>query len=81
MWGMGLPLERQIDIEVVREAQDGGNAIAAVQRLRHDVVLMDIDLPGMSGIEATRRITETVSVTAVLMLTYKESDEAMIEAL
>jgi DNA-binding NarL/FixJ family response regulator len=61
------------DIAVVGEAQDGAGAVARVEELHPDVVLMDIAMPGMNGIEATRQIRERFPGTRVLVLTqYKD---------
>ena len=81
--GFRLILEAEADIEVVGEAEDGEQAIAAVQTLRPHVVLMDIQMPVMDGLEATRRIIDPRSGVSsrVLILTTFERDEYIFEAL
>jgi DNA-binding NarL/FixJ family response regulator len=75
-------LEGQDDIEVVGEAADGGEAFEEALRATPDVVLMDIRMPRMDGIEATRRLQADPRVTArVLMLTTFDHDEYVYEAL
>jgi DNA-binding NarL/FixJ family response regulator len=69
------------DIEVVGEAGDGAAAVRVVERTRPDVVLMDIRMPGMDGIEATRRIVGTAPRIAVLVLTTFDLDEYVYSAL
>jgi NarL family two-component system response regulator LiaR len=68
-------LEREPDLEVAGEAADGAQAVALVDRLRPDVVIMDISMPVMTGIEATRRIKESHPDTAVLILTGYDDDQ------
>jgi DNA-binding NarL/FixJ family response regulator len=68
-------LAGQDDIEVVGEAEDGKEAVELAERLRPDVVLMDIRMPGVDGIEATRRIGARGIVTRVLVLTTFDVDE------
>jgi DNA-binding NarL/FixJ family response regulator len=69
------------DIAVVGEAGDGAAAVRVVERTRPDVVLMDIRMPGMDGIEATRRIVAAAPRIAVLVLTTFDLDEYVYAAL
>jgi DNA-binding NarL/FixJ family response regulator len=68
-------------IEIVGEAHDGEEAVKVVAELGPDVVLMDLSMPGMGGIEATRRIAELVPLTHVLVLTVSERDADVVEAI
>ncbi|MGC0374107.1 response regulator [Streptomyces sp. SAI-229] len=68
-------------IEVVGEAADGAEAVAAARRLRPDVVLMDIRMPNMDGLEATRRILEHAPDCRVIMLTTFDLDRYVYGAL
>jgi DNA-binding NarL/FixJ family response regulator len=69
------------DIRVVGEAANGEQAVAMVPRLRPDVVLMDVRMPALDGIEATRRITRGALPARVLILTTYELDEYVFDAL
>jgi len=80
--GFRMILEAEEDIEVVGEAADGREAVAEVQRLRPDIVLMDVRMPEVDGIEATRRLLGSDGVSAkVVMLTTFDMDEYVYEAL
>jgi DNA-binding NarL/FixJ family response regulator len=80
--GFRMILESEPGIEVVGEAANGEQAAAATRRLRPDVVLMDIQMPGGDGLQATRRITGDVDLDSrVVILTTFERDEYIFEAL
>ena len=80
--GFRMILESDPTIEVVGEAATGEQAVAATRRLRPDVVLMDIQMPGGDGLQATRRITESPElVSRVVILTTFERDDYVFEAL
>ena len=68
-------------IEVVGTASDGEEAVALVERLRPDVILMDLRMPRRDGVEATRRLRELGSPTHVIVLTTYADDRSVVEAL
>jgi NarL family two-component system response regulator LiaR len=76
--GMRSLLEQEEDIEVVAEAGDGEEAIKCVSDLTPDVVLMDIVMPKLNGIEATKQIKQVSPTTAVLILTAYDDDRYVI---
>ncbi|MFE0509957.1 response regulator [Streptomyces sp. NPDC058964] len=79
--GFTVLLNTQPDIDVIGQAVDGRDAIAKVAELTPDVVLMDIRMPGLGGIEATRGITTDDPAVKVLVLTTFDLDEYVYEAL
>jgi DNA-binding NarL/FixJ family response regulator len=79
--GFRMLLADQQDLEVVGEASDGLEAVERAARLRPDVVLMDIRMPVVDGLEATRRILEADDRVRVLVLTTFDLDEYVYEAL
>jgi DNA-binding NarL/FixJ family response regulator len=76
--GFRKMLELEGDLEVVGEAQDGRQAVALVKKLRAAVVLMDIVMPLLNGLEATRQVLKDVPTTKVLMLS-AHSDDAYVQ--
>jgi len=78
--GIRLLLDSQEGIEIVGEAKDGAEAVAKTRELAPDVVLMDVAMPGLSGLEATREIRQTNPDTRVLMLTMHDDEEYFFQA-
>ena len=79
--GFRLVLEAEPDLQVVGEVGDGAGVVEAVRRLRPDVVLMDVRMPRMDGIEATERVLRAEPGTRVLILTTFDLDEYAFAAL
>lgn len=79
--GLHKLLETEPDIEVVAEAGDGLEAVAAARRFQPDLVLMDIRMPHLDGLKATRRVLAEVPGTRVLVLSTFDLDEYVFEAL
>ncbi|HSP05046.1 MAG TPA: response regulator transcription factor [Acidimicrobiales bacterium] len=79
--GLIMVLEAEDDIEVVAEAEDGEDALEKAVEFVPDVVLMDVRMPGVDGIEATRRIAEKVPTAKILMLTVSDEEEDLYEAI
>jgi DNA-binding NarL/FixJ family response regulator len=79
--GFRMILSAQPDLEVVGEAIDGADAVRQVAQLRPDVVLMDVRMPGMDGVQATAAITGATGDTRVLVLTTFDLDEYAFAAL
>jgi len=79
--GLIMVLESEDGIEVVGEAEDGDDAIARVGDLAPDVILMDVRMPRVTGIEATRSIAEAVPTAKILMLTVSDEEDDLYEAI
>ncbi|MDZ5661731.1 response regulator transcription factor [Nocardioides sp. S-58] len=79
--GISVTLSTEADIEVVGEAEDGAEAVSQVRRLRPEVVLMDIRMPRVDGISATRTIMAADRPPAVVVLTTFENDDHVYDAL
>ncbi len=79
--GLRMLFLAEADMEIVGELDTGEEAIAAVRQLQPDVVIMDVAMPGIGGIEATRRIKQAHPDTAVLALTMHEDEQYFFEML
>lgn len=76
-----VSLLRAAGMQVVGEAQNGSEAVSEAVRLKPDIILMDIDMPVMNGIEATRQITSTMPEMRVVMLTVSQEEHKLVDAL
>src|SRR5437660_3185599 len=79
--GLRALLDRESSIEVTDEAEDGEAAVRAADRFHPDVILMDLEMPGIGGIEATRRIADMHPDTRIVVLTSHASEEDVFPAL
>lgn len=79
--GLAGIIRAQPDLEVVGDANDGLEALVKARELKPDLVLMDIQMPGMDGLEATRQIKQALPETIVVVLTVRDDDEKLFEAL
>ena len=77
--GFRKMLELEADVEIAGEAQDGRQAVALIQKLRPEVVLMDIAMPLLNGLEATRQILKAVPTTKIIILS-AHSDDAYVKS-
>ena len=79
--GLRALLAPSFDIAVVGEAANGEESVALVEQLQPDVVLMDIQMPGLNGIEATRRITAASPHVGIIIVTMFEDDDSVFAAM
>jgi DNA-binding NarL/FixJ family response regulator len=79
--GLRTMLDSEADIVVVDEAVDGEDAVAKCARLRPDVVLMDVRMPRLNGVEATRRIISAGSAKAVVIITTFDDEEYLLDSI
>ena len=79
--GIKALLDNQLGIEVIGEAKDGREALTLIERLLPDVILMDIAMPGLNGLEATRRIKKKFPKIKVLVLTMYTNEEYVFQIL
>lgn len=78
--GLEMVLGQEPDIEIVGEANDGMEAVAAIEELLPDVVLMDVRMPRLSGPEATMKVKESVPSTKIIMLTISDEEQDLYDA-
>ena len=79
--GLAGIITSQPDMDVVGEASDGLEAVVMAQELKPDLVLMDVQMPTLDGIEAARQIKEMLAHATIVMLTVRDDDEKLFEAL
>ncbi|MDQ3864878.1 MAG: response regulator transcription factor [Actinomycetota bacterium] len=79
--GLRVLLEATPDTELVGEATDGDQVVTLAAELKPDVILMDLRMPGLGGIEATRKVLEETPETAVLVVTMVEDDDSVFAAM
>ncbi len=79
--GFRMILDSEIDIEVIGEAADGSAGLDLIRSRRPDVALMDVRMPVMDGVEATRRLAEMASTTRIIIVTTFDLDEYVFSAL
>jgi two-component system NarL family response regulator len=79
--GLNMVLESEGGIEVVAEAEDGVDALVKAEEFAPDVVLMDVRMPRLSGIEACRSVREVVPSAKILMLTVSDEEDDLFEAM
>ena len=79
--GVANILNAQPDLEVIGEASDGLEVLVKARKLKPDLILMDIGMPGCDGVEATQRIKQELPDTVIVILTVRDEDEKLFEAI
>jgi len=79
--GLAGIIASQADMQIVGEAADGLEAIIKARELRPDLILMDIQMPGCDGLEATRQIKQALPETVIVVLTVRDDEEKLFEAI
>ena len=79
--GLRNLLDEQDEVQVIGECDNGTDALRAVRELAPDVVVMDLNMPGISGVEATRQISMVAPLTRVLVLTISDQDNDVMDAI
>lgn len=79
--GLAGIINAQADMEIVGEASDGLEALVKAQELKPNLILMDVQMPGMDGLEATRKIKQVLPDTAIVMLTVRDDNERLFESI
>lgn len=79
--GLAGIVSSQDDMQVVGEANDGLEAVIMAQEIKPDLILMDVQMPGMDGLEATRQIKQVLPETTIVVLTVRDDDDKLFEAL
>jgi DNA-binding NarL/FixJ family response regulator len=79
--GLAGIINAQPDFRVVGEASDGLEVFVKAQEMKPDLILMDVQMPGMDGLEATRQIKQVLPATVIVMLTVRDDDEKLFQAL
>jgi len=79
--GLATILNAQSDFEVIGEASDGLEVLVKARELRPDLILMDVSMPGSNGVEATRKLKQEWPEVTIVMLTVRDEDENLFEAL
>lgn len=79
--GLAGIVSSQDDMQVVGEANDGLEAVIMAKEIKPDLILMDVQMPGMDGLEATRQIKQVLPETTIVVLTVRDDDDKLFEAL